>query len=134
MGRRLSRWLADACALIDFYTEDPDLPAAVRAIHAGEPASVAVAAAAIWEIVIKAARGRLPDIRTGGHASLAGMLAAHGFDLVPLDPATAEQAANLPSIHADPFDRVLVALAQRSGRTVLTSDKVIGRYGVRVSW
>ena len=57
------------------------------------------------------------------------MLAAHGFDLLDLDAATAEQAANLPPLHADPFDRTLVALAQRTGRTVLTSDAMIGRYG-----
>ena len=57
------------------------------------------------------------------------MLQAHGFELQPLDAATAEQVACLPAIHADPFDRALVALAQRSGRTVLTSGAVIGRYG-----
>ena len=53
---------------------------------------------------------------------------------VPLDAATAEQATGLPPLHADPFDRALIALAQRSGRTVLTSDAMIGRYGVPVWW
>lgn len=134
MGHRVSRWLADACALIDFYTEEPDLPARVHAVFADEPGSVAVAATTIWEIAIKTARGKLSDIRTGGHATLAGMLRAHGFELQPLDAATAEQAARLPLLHADPFDRALVALAQRSGRTVLTSDAVIARYGVPVAW
>ena len=62
------------------------------------------------------------------------MLHAHGFDLVPLDPATAEQAAGLPRLHANPFDRALVAVAQRTGRMVLTSGAVIGRYGVPVRW
>ena len=62
------------------------------------------------------------------------MLQAHGFTLLPLDAATAEHAANLPPFRADPFDRALVAVAQRSGRTVLTSDAVIARYGVPVRW
>ena len=52
MGHRVSRWLADACVLIDFYTEDPSLPVTVRAILGNEPASVAVAATTIWEIAI----------------------------------------------------------------------------------
>ena len=134
MGHRLSRWLADACALIDFYTSDLALPSGVRALLENDSADVAVGATTIWEIGIKAARGRLPDLRADGHATLAAMLEAHGFDLLPLDPATAEQAANLPPLHADPFDRALVALAQRSGCTVLTSDVVIGRYGVPVRW
>ena len=62
------------------------------------------------------------------------MLRSHGFELRPLDAATAEQAARLPSVHADPFDRALVALAQRGGLTVLTSDAAIARYGVPVLW
>ena len=87
-----------------------------------------------WEIAIKTARGKLADIRTGGHASLGVMREAHGFTSVSLDAPTAEQAVSLPALHADPFDRALVALAQRSGRTVLTSGAMISRYGVPVSW
>ena len=134
MGHRLSAYLADACALIDFYTADPTLPASVRSLLQDNASEVAVAATTVWEIAIKTARGKLSDIRVGAHASLAGMLQAHGFTLLPLDAATAEQAANLPSFHADPFDRALVAVAQRSGRTVLTSDAMVARYGVPVRW
>ena len=82
MGHRVSRWLADACAVIGFYRSAPGFPASVRGILENEPGNVVVPATAIWEVAIKTALGRLPDIRTGGHASLAGMLAAHGFDLV----------------------------------------------------
>lgn len=134
MGHRLSGWLADACALIGYYRAAPAFPPRVRGILEHEASDVVVGATTIWEIAIKTARGRLADIRSGGHATLAGMLRSHGFELQALDVATAEQAARLPAIHADPFDRALVALAQRSGRTVLTSDAAIGRYGVPVLW
>ena len=134
MGHRLSAYLADACALINFYTADPTLPAGVHALLQDNASEVAVAATTVWEIAIKTARGKLSDIRVGAHVSLADMLLAHGFTLLPFDAATAEQAANLPSFHADPFDRALVALAQRSGRTVLTSDAMVARYGVPVRW
>jgi PIN domain nuclease of toxin-antitoxin system len=130
----LSPYLADACALIDFYTADPSLPGSLRSLLADNAPEVAVAATTVWEIAIKTARGKLSDIRVGPHASLAGMLQAQGFALLPLDAATAEHAANLPPFHADPFDRALVAAAQRSGRTVLTSDAAIARYGVPVRW
>ena len=130
----MSRWLADACAVIGFYRSAPGFPLGVRRILESETGDVAIAATTVWEIAIKTARGKLSDIRTGGHATLARMLQAHGFDLLPLDSATAEQAAYLPPLHADPFDRAVVALAQRSGRTVLTSDSMIGRYGVPIRW
>ena len=60
------------------------------------------------------------------------MLAAHGFTLLPLDTATAEQAADLPPLQADAFDRAPVAVAQRTG--ALTSNAMLARYGVPVRW
>lgn len=44
-------------------------------------------------------------------------------------------AADLPPLHRDPFDRVLVATAMDRGLVLLTSDRVIPTYpGVRVIW
>jgi PIN domain nuclease of toxin-antitoxin system len=44
-------------------------------------------------------------------------------------------AAALPRLHRDPFDRVIVALAQAHALTVLTSDENIRRYaGVTTLW
>jgi PIN domain nuclease of toxin-antitoxin system len=83
---------------------------------------------------IKAALGKLVDLRDPTYPTLTDMLVAHGYAMLPFDHATAEQAANLPPLHADPFDRALVAAAQRTGRTVLTSDRAIAAYGVPVRW
>jgi len=38
--------------------------------------------------------------------------------------------AQLPSIHKDPFDRILVAQAQERGMVLVTADPVISRYPV----
>lgn len=130
----MTLWLADACALVGFYRAAPTFPTSVRLVLENDTASVAVAATTVWEIAVKVSRGKLSDIRVGNYGSLADMLRGHGFTLLPLEPATAEQAAALPPIHADPFDRALVALAQRTGRTILTSDRVVAGYGVPVSW
>jgi PIN domain nuclease of toxin-antitoxin system len=130
----LSRWLADAYAMIGFYPSAPNFTAGARALLENESGEVAVAATTVWEICIKTARGKLVDIHSGGHATLSGMLETHGFDLLALDAGTAEHAARLPALHANPFDRALVALAQRTGRTVLASDAIVGHYGVLVSW
>jgi PIN domain nuclease of toxin-antitoxin system len=134
VGDRLSLYLADACALIDFYTEEPAFPRGLRRLIEDRTAEIAVAAVTVWEIAIKSAKGKLVDLRAPDQPTLAGMLQAHGYALLPFDHATAEQAANLPPLHGDPFDRALVATAQRTGRTVLTSDAIIGRYGVPILW
>ena len=62
------------------------------------------------------------------------MLRRHGFERLPLDDQTAEETAQLPTIHADPFDRALIATARRTSRTILTKDQIIGSYGVQVVW
>jgi PIN domain nuclease of toxin-antitoxin system len=59
----------------------------------------------------------------------------YGLQQLPLDARIACAAAALPLIHRDPFDRVLVALAQTHTLTVLTSDENIPKYpGVRTLW
>ena len=47
MGYRLSRWLADACALVGFYRSAPNFPARVRALMEDETAEIAVAATTV---------------------------------------------------------------------------------------
>ena len=129
MGSRVSAFLADACALIDFYSGASSFPTDLRALFEQRAPRVAVAATTAWEIAIKTALGKLVDIRDPEFGSLAEMLSAEGYVLLPFDHATAEQAARLPLRHKDPFDRALVATAQRTGRTVLTWDPSIALYG-----
>lgn len=130
----MTLYLADACALIDFYTGEPAFPRPLVRLFEDTPQAVGIAAITVWEIAIKTRLGRLPDLRGPGFATLAVMFRQHGFVSLPLDPETAEEAACLPAIHGDPFDRALVAAARRTSRTILTRDGTIARYGVPVTW
>jgi PIN domain nuclease of toxin-antitoxin system len=134
VGYRVSLYLADACAIVGFYRQAPNFPPRLRTLLENDSGSVAVTAATVWEISIKVALGKLADVHSPRHATLTGMLIAHGYEVWPFDPDTAERAAALPRLHGDPFDRALVASAQRTGRTVLTSDRAIARYGVPTLW
>lgn len=52
-----------------------------------------------------------------------------------LDAALLCAAADLPLIHRDPFDRILVATAIRDRLAILTPDRSIAAYpGVTVVW
>jgi PIN domain nuclease of toxin-antitoxin system len=116
VGARVSLYLADACALIDYQTADPAFPPTLRSLLENERDSIAVGATTVWEIATKVALGKLVDIRDPGFATLTDMLAAAGFVMLPFDHATAEQAAGLPPLHADPFDRAPVVTPPRPGR------------------
>lgn len=63
-----------------------------------------------------------------------GMLDRHDLREVPLESVTACAAAALAPVHRDPFDRVMVALAQARGLIVLTSDENLPKYGVITLW
>lgn len=52
----------------------------------------------------------------------------HGVKEVPNDSRIAWKAGQLPLIHRDPFDRVIVATAQQHGMTVLTKNRIIPTY------
>ncbi len=90
---------------------------------------VLFSAASIWEAEIKAAAGKLvvPD------GLLAG-LEADRFVELPITAHHAREAARLPPLHRDPFDRMLVAQARVEGLVVITTDPKIADYGAEVLW
>lgn len=91
---------------------------------------VYVSPASIWELVIKAHLGRL-DLRD---ADLASEIAQNDFYELPITARHAARAGNLPRIHNDPFDRMLVAQALAESLTCVTRDAVFSSYGVPVVW
>jgi PIN domain nuclease of toxin-antitoxin system len=93
-----------------------------------------VSAVCPWEIAIKVASLKLLLAETPASWFL-GLADRYHLREVALDARIACAAAALPRIHHDPFDRVIVALAQAQALTILTSDDDIPRYpGVTVIW
>ena len=88
-------------------------------------AEVYVSAASIWEVSIKSALGKL-----AAKASdvLAGIEPA-GFTLLPISGEHAAKVAELPMLHKDPFDRMLVAQASVEPMVLLTNDETLRGYG-----
>lgn len=87
-------------------------------------------AASIWEITIKASLGR-DDFRVDPR-SLRGALLGHGYIELPVTGEHAVHVDILPTLHKDPFDRILVAQAIVERITLLTADEQLARYGAPV--
>jgi len=123
--------LLDTCALVALAGgELPD--GAAAALGKAPEAYVSVVSA--WEVAIKVAGGKLRLLEPPVQWFL-GLVERSDLREVPLDARVACAAAALPLLHRDPFDRVIVALAQAHGLTVLTSDENILRYpGVTTLW
>jgi PIN domain nuclease of toxin-antitoxin system len=123
--------LLDTCALLALA--DGDLPGgAAGALRKAPEALVSVVSP--WEVAIRAAAGKLRLLEPPARW-FRGLAERYDLREVPLDAAIACAAAALPLLHRDPFDRVIVALAQAHGLTVLTSDENIRKYaGVNTLW
>lgn len=83
--------------------------------------------ASLWEIAIKRGLGR-DDFRVDGRR-LWRMLLASGYLELAVTSEHALIAGELPNLHKDPFDRVLIAQARVEGLTLLTVDKAVAKYG-----
>ena len=123
--------LLDTCALLALA--GGELPeSAAAALRTAPEAYVSVVSP--WEVAIKVAGGKLRLLESPIQWFL-GLTERYDLREVPLDADVACAAAALPPLHRDPFDRVIVALAQARGLTVLTSDENIRGYpGVITRW
>ena len=120
--------LVDTQAVIWWLAADQRLSAPAQAAISRAGAAAVVSAASIWEASIKRASGRLtgPD--------LLGAVTSAGLPFLKINEHHAKLAGELPLIHRDPFDRMLVAQAMLEQLVIVSSDAEIPRYGVPVVW
>jgi PIN domain nuclease of toxin-antitoxin system len=80
----------------------------------------------VWEITIKAGLGK-PDFQIDPRVLRRNLLDS-GYEELPLTSEHSIALLNLPPIHKDPFDRILVAQAMVEGITLLSVDATVARY------
>ncbi len=123
----MKRLLLDTHVFLWWLADDPCLGPEARTLIADSRNVVYVSAATVWEIAIKKSLGKLQAPNDMG-----AIIEAEGFEPLAIDAFHAEQAGQLPPHHRDPFDRMLVAQGQAEGLSIVTHDRNIARYGVRV--
>ena len=83
-------------------------------------------AASMWEISIKKGLGRA-DFSVDARV-LRRALIDNGYQELHITGLHSVSVEDLPVIHKDPFDRILLSQATVEGFTLLTSDKTIAQY------
>jgi len=86
-----------------------------------------------WEIVIKVARGKLTLARSVNE-TLNLAFAKFAMHVQPIMHAHSLALAELPHIHNDPFDRMLVAQARCENQVLVTADEELKEYPVEILW
>ena len=94
--------------------------------HADE---VRLSAICVWETVIKAGAGKLVLPMPAAELVVVSHRGA-GMEPLPVDARHALAVRDLPDLHRDPFDRLLVAQARVEDLTLVTADAKVQAYDV----
>lgn len=117
------RLLLDTHLLLWALARPSRLSAAAR--RQIDSADVYVSAASIWEISIKTALGKLE----ANPSEVLEAIEPAGFSMLSVTGQHAAKVAELPALHKDPFDRMLVAQASVEPMILLTNDDALAAYG-----
>jgi len=122
----VSRFLVDTQLLLWSASASRRLPAAVGRLFREGRHQFHFSAASLWEVAIKTSLGRA-DFAVDA-AQLRDVLITNGFHELPITCGHAVAVSGLPPIHADPFDRMLVAQANAEPMVLITADERLARY------
>ena len=123
------RVLLDTHALLWALADDERLSPPAREIIVDETNDILVSVVSAWEIAVKRALGKLeaPD-------NLQSVVAEAGFLQRLILFGDCKRLSNLPPIHRDPFDRMLVCQALEEGIPIVTRNPMIPSYPVQTIW
>ncbi len=118
--------LADTHLLLWTAGQSKRLSAEARALIGESGQQRWFSAASLWEIAIKHALGRA-DFRVDPRRLRRGLI-ENGWRELAISSEHAVATLDLPPIHKDPFDRLLLAQAHIEGLTLITSDDIVAQY------
>lgn len=127
------RALLDTHTFLWWNAGDPQLSDRVREIIADGDNEIWLSAASAWEIALKAGKGRLL-LPEPPREYVLRRLTLHGFRALAVEASHALAVYELPGLHFDPFDRLLVAQSRAEELPLLSADPEIARYDVDVVW
>lgn len=123
--------LLDTHAFYWFITDDPKLPATTKHLIETEE-SIAVSIASFWEMAIKNSIGKLK--LPASIQQLMEDCKEYGFSVLPISGRQLDRLRELPKIHGDPFDRILICQALEENLTIVSIDENIWKYPVKTIW
>lgn len=118
-------YLLDTHIILWWLTNPKLISAKASKIISDKGNTVFVSSASLWEMAIKKSLGRLNLPR-----NIVEILQSESFQIMPIGHEEALGISDLPLIHQDPFDRILVMQAKLYNCVLITRDKNIMDYPV----
>jgi len=119
-------YLIDTHILLWYMIGDKRVAKETQSIIENRNNSVYVSNASLWEIAIKMSIGKLK--LNGSLKNLEKYLVDMGFKILEFDFADLEMLQELPFLHQDPFDRLIISQAKSKSLGIITNDSLIKKY------
>ena len=123
-------YLLDTHAILWYAQGSAELSTKARSLIESEECFYSIAS--LWEIAIKQKLGKIDAALT--ILELEAFCKSAHFVQLPTRTEYIEKTKSLDFIHRDPFDRLLIALAQTEDLTIITRDSIIPKYNVKTVW
>lgn len=114
--------LLDTHALLWWLADDGKLSSAARDAIADARRTVLVSAASLWEVATKHRLGKLGEA-DAFLSDPVGIIAAEGFEPLPITLSHALLSGSLDTEHRDPFDRMLMAQSLLNGLLLVSNEE-----------
>jgi PIN domain nuclease of toxin-antitoxin system len=120
------RFLLDTHLLLWVAASPERLSERFKIIILDQANSLFFSVASIWEIAIKQSLGR-SDFNVDISLLRRGLM-DNGYQELAIYSSHALMTQRLPTLHKDPFDRMLIAQATMEEITLLTADSYVSQY------
>jgi PIN domain nuclease of toxin-antitoxin system len=122
------RFLIDTHILIWHLEDDEQLSFYYGQLIENPANSIFVSIVSFWEIAIKSSLGKLSLSRSIDEIVLE--IERSTSTVLPIEPTHTIRVAQLPFLHKDPFDRMIIAQALSEDFSIMTADPEFEPYGV----
>jgi PIN domain nuclease of toxin-antitoxin system len=121
-------FLLDTHVLLWWMSGNERLAVSTRQLIKSSEARILVSVASIWEILVKVRSGRLDADLT----EIEQTIEQDAFEMLGIAPAHLRALAILPKHHRDPYDHLLIAQAIGENAVLITDDRMMRQYPVRL--
>ena len=126
------RYLIDTHVLIWYLNGDDALPEKYAALMLEPQNELYVSIVSIWELTIKMSLKKLECDKN--IQEIEEYILSKDYEVMNVSFGHLKTLFDLPKIHGDPFDRLLIAQAISEGLNILSADKQFQAYPVQVAW
>jgi PIN domain nuclease of toxin-antitoxin system len=124
-------YIIDTHALLWYLRDSAELSDMVHKIIDNEE-RIFTSIASFWEIAIKHSIGKL-DLEFS-ISQIENLCIEKDITILPIKSMHLDILANLPKIHSDPFDRLIICQAITEKLMIITRDTIIPQYNVTTIW